>query len=124
MSVNEQGNYEVIASITDSEISKVKSGTEVNVFVRSLQAEVKGKVTEVSSSAINTGGQYLVKVKLDDTDKNILSGMYATVRFPVESSSDMSAILIPTAALIHKGELTGIYTVSQSNTAIDRKSVV
>ena len=120
ISVEAPGNYEVMASIPESEISKVKSGTEVNVFVRSLQAEVKGKVTEVSSSAINTGGQYLVKVKLEETDKNILSGMYATVRFPIESSSDMSAILIPTSALVHKGELTGIYTVSQSNTAILR----
>lgn len=120
LSVEEPGNYEVVASIPESEISKVKSGTEVKVFVRSLQAEVKGKVTEVSTSARNTGGQYLVKVVMDKTDSNILSGMYATVQFPVESSKDLSAILIPTDALVHKGELTGIYTVSESNTAILR----
>ena len=29
---------------------------------------IKGKVTEVSTSAKNTGGQYLVKVALDKTD--------------------------------------------------------
>lgn len=120
ITIEAPGDYEVMASIPESEISKVKSGTEVNVFVRSLQAEVKGKVTEVSTSAKNTGGQYLVKVKLDSTDKNILSGMYATVRFPVENSYDTSAILIPKKALVHKGELTGIYTLSQSNTAILR----
>ena len=120
LTVEEPGNYEVVASIPESEISKVKSGTEVKVFVRSLQAEVKGKVTEVSASARNTGGQYLVKIVLDKTDSNILSGMYATVQFPVESSNDSSVVLIPTAALVHKGELTGIYTVSESNTAILR----
>lgn len=120
LSVEEPGSYEVVASIPESEIAKVKSGTEVKVFVRSLQAEVKGKVTEVSTSARNTGGQYLVKIVLDKTDSNILSGMYATVQFPVESSNDSSAILIPTSALVHKGELTGIYTVSESNTAILR----
>lgn len=120
LSVEEPGNYEVMASIPESEISKVKSGTEVNVFIRSIQAEVAGKVTEVSTSARNTGGQYLVKIILDKTDSNILSGMYATVQFPVESSNDSSAVLIPTDALVHKGELTGIYTVSESNTAILR----
>lgn len=120
LTIEDPGNYEVIASIPESEISKVKSGAEVKVFVRSLQAEVNGKVTEVSSSAINTGGQYLVKIVLDKSDKNILSGMYATVNFPVESNNNASAILIPTSALVHKGELTGIYTVSQSNTAILR----
>lgn len=121
LSVEEPGNYEVVASIPESEISKVKSGTEVKAFVRSIQTEVKGKVTEVSTSARNTGGQYLVKIVLDKTDSNILSGMYATVQFPIEGSSkDSSAVLIPTAALVHKGELTGIYTVSESNTAILR----
>lgn len=121
ISIEEPGSYEVLASLPESEISKVKSGVEVKVFVRSLQAEIKGNVTEVSTSARNTGGQYLVKIVLDKTDSNILSGMYATVQFPVENSSkDSSAILIPTTALVHKGELTGIYTLSESHTAILR----
>ena len=32
----------------------------------------------------------------------------------------MKALLIPTSALVNKGELSGIYTVSQSNTAVLR----
>lgn len=120
ISVEEPGNYEVMASIPESEISKVKSGIEVKVFIRSLQAEVAGKVTEVSSSARNTGGMYMVKIAVEKTDINILSGMYATVQFPVESTGNSDSILIPTSALVHKGELSGVYTVSQSNTAILR----
>src|SRR5690606_21050668 len=66
------------------------------------------------------GGQYLVKIALAETDANILSGMYATVQFPVEKSIDISLVLVPEGALVKRGQLTGIYTVSQANTAILR----
>lgn len=120
ISMEGEGSYEVMASVPESEIAKIKSGADVKVLVRSLQTEVSGKVTEVSSSARNTGGQYLVKITLDESDQNILSGMYATVQFPIESTKEATTILIPKSALVHRGELTGIYTVSQSNTAILR----
>ena len=120
ISVEGPGNFEVTASVPESEISKIKSGTEVEVTVKSLEKSLPGTVTEVSSSAKNTGGQYLVKVILDKTDVNILSGMYATVQFPVEKKTDGTAILVPTESLVKRGQLTGIYTVSQSNTAILR----
>ena len=114
------GNFEVTASVPESEISKIKSGEKVEVMVKSLGSALSGTVTEVSSSASNTGGQYLVKVVLEKTDASILSGMYATVQFPVEKKADVSMILVPKEALVTRGELIGIYTVSQSNTAILR----
>lgn len=120
ISVEGPGSFEVIASVPEREISKIKSGTEVQVSVKSLNTQVAGTITEVSSSARNTGGQYLVKVVLDKTEAGILSGMYATVQFPIEKTEGDTAILIPKEALVHRGELTGIYTVSQSNTAILR----
>src|SRR5690606_9000183 len=90
ISVEGPGNFEVTASVPESEISKIKSGTEVRVIVKSIDKVVPGTVTEVSTSAKNTGGQYLVKIALAETDANILSGMYATVQFPVEKSIDIS----------------------------------
>jgi len=120
ISVEGPGNFEVTASVPESEISKIKSGTEVRVIVKSIDKVVPGTVTEVSTSAKNTGGQYLVKIALAETDANILSGMYATVQFPVEKSIDISLVLVPEGALVKRGQLTGIYTVSQANTAILR----
>jgi RND family efflux transporter MFP subunit len=120
ISVEGPGNFEVTASVPESEISKIKSGTEVQVIVKSSDKILPGTVTEVSTSAKNTGGQYLVKVVLDKTDASILSGMYATVQFPIEKKTDVSMVLVPQEALVKRGQLTGIYTVSQSNTALLR----
>ena len=71
ISVEGPGNFEVTASVPESEISKIKSGTEVHVLVKSSDKTLNGTVTEVSTSAKNTGGQYLVKVALDKTDATI-----------------------------------------------------
>ncbi len=120
ISVEGPGNFEVTASVPESEISKIKSGSEVQVIVKSSDKTLAGTVTEVSTSAKNTGGQYLVKVVLDKTDADILSGMYATVQFPIEKKTDVTTVMVPKEALVKRGQLTGIYTVSQSNTALLR----
>ncbi len=120
ISVEGPGSFEVTASVPEREISKIVSGTEVQVLVKSLDIQLPGTVTEVSTSARNTGGRYLVKVVLDKTDAAILSGMYATVQFPVEPTENATTLLVPTESIVYRGELTGIYTVSLSNTAILR----
>lgn len=112
--------FEVIAMVPETEISEIDNGTDVNVLVKSIDTTVKGKVTEVSTSAKNTGGQYLVKVALEKTDANILSGMFSTVQFPVEKKVKSELVLIPTKAVVKNGQLSGVYTVSESNTAILR----
>ncbi|SFR77451.1 efflux RND transporter periplasmic adaptor subunit [Maribacter stanieri] len=120
LEVESPGKYQVLAMVPESEILAVKNDTEVTVQVKALNESVKGKVTEVSTSSKNTGGQYLVKVILDKTDAQILSGMYATVQFPVARKTTSSAVMIPVQAIVKKGQLSGIYTVSQSNTALLR----
>lgn len=114
------GSFEVIARVPESEISKINSGIPVSVFVKSLNASITGKVIEVSSSAKNTGGQYLVKVALDKTEASILSGMFVTVQFPIEKQEKTEAIMVPVEALVNNGQLSGIYTISETNTAILR----
>ncbi|MAP80792.1 MAG: efflux transporter periplasmic adaptor subunit [Aequorivita sp.] len=120
ISVEGPGNFEVTASVPETEITKIKSGSEVQVIVKSLNKILPGTVSEVSASANKTGGQFLVKVALDKTDAEIFSGMYATVQFPIEKTAETTTVLVPKKALIEQGQLTGIYTVSERNTAILR----
>ncbi|WP_396600357.1 efflux RND transporter periplasmic adaptor subunit [Algibacter sp. R77976] len=120
ISVETPGSFEVMAMVPESEISQIKKGSSVNVLVKSINQTIKGKVTEVSTSAKNTGGQYLVKIDLDKTEAKILSGMFTTVQFPVERKEKSAMVLIPNEAIVTNGQLSGVYTVSQSNTAMLR----
>ncbi|TYB74304.1 efflux RND transporter periplasmic adaptor subunit [Bizionia myxarmorum] len=120
ISIETPGNFEVMAMVPETEISQIKKDSEVAILVKSINKNLKGKVTEVSSSAKNTGGQYLVKIALDKTDVNILSGMFVSVQFPVEKQGTTELVLIPTEAIVTNGQLSGVYTVTQSETAMLR----
>ena len=120
ISIETTGNFEVIAMVPESEISSIKQGISVDVTIKSINKTVKGIVKEVSSSSKNTGGQYLVKIDLDKSTAPILSGMFATIQFPIAKNSKSQSTLIPMDVIVSNGQLSGVYTVSQSNTAILR----
>jgi RND family efflux transporter MFP subunit len=120
ISLESPKDFKVVAMVPETEISEIEKGTDVNVLVKSIDKTVKGKVTEVSTSAKNTGGQYLVKVNLDKTNVSILSGMFATVQFPLEQKTKSEMVLIPMDVIVKNGQLSGVYTVSQTNTALLR----
>ena len=121
LSIEGKKGFEVTTLVPEVEISNITKNEKVDVLVKAINQKLSGTVSEVSTSAKNTGGQYLVKILLDKTDSQLLSGMFASVQFPLKKSqAKPSTVLIPTEALIHQGQLTGIYTVSQSNTALLR----
>ncbi len=126
VSVEGVSRMQVTAMVSESDINQIKNGMPVKILVKSLNKEVAGKVSEVSGSAKNTGGQYLVKVTLNGNDKSILSGMFVNVQFPIatkvakENTIKSDKIMVPESALVKHGQLTGIYTVANGKTAILR----
>ena len=92
--------------------------------MKNTNQQVNGIVSEVSLSAANTGGQYMVKIAMPNS-KNLLPGMYVNVQFPFKRSGSVNAdfqegVSVPQSAIVEKGQLKGIYTVSSSNTAVLR----
>ncbi len=121
LALESPGVFEVVAMVPESEISKIKSDATVEVLIKSLGTSVKGKLKEVSASAKNTGGQYLVKAAVDKTDVKLLSGMFTTVQIPISTKSDApSLVLIPRSAIVTSGGLKGVYTISDQNRALLR----
>lgn len=116
VSMEGNGLMQVLAMVSEGDITSIKNGMSVNVLVKSSNQQIKGKVSEISGSAANTGGQYLVKINLENTDATILSGMFVNVQFPIEKTTTATIksdkVLVPESALITKGQLTGIYTVT------------
>ncbi|WP_242158308.1 efflux RND transporter periplasmic adaptor subunit [Aestuariivivens sediminis] len=120
ISIENPEDFEVIAMVPETEISQINKGTAVEVLVKSINKTLTGKVSELSSSARNTGGQYMAKIDLDKSEAHTLSGMFATVVFPVEKKAQSHVVLIPKSSMVIHGQLSGVYTVSHNNTAILR----
>jgi len=120
MSLEAPGKFEANAMVPETSIEHVEKGQKVNVFVKSSGKSVEGSVSEVSKSSLNSGGQYLVKIELPESGlDNLYSGMYVSAVFPV-SGEGTKKIFVDKSAIVTKGELDGLYTVSESGTAILR----
>ena len=117
------GKMEVAAMVSEADIKNVKEGMKADISLKSIGKTVKGTVSEVSLSAKNTGGQYVVKIDIEAPDSAIYAGMYANVQ--IHGSGDNTAmgntsVWIPEEALVHEGQLTGVYTIGNENAAILR----
>ena len=112
ISIESLGGFEVMAMVPETEISQIKKNMIVNVSVKSIQKTITGKVSEVSTSAKNSGGQYLVKINLDKTAVNIVSYMFAKVQFSIKKLVGVSKVLITKKVIVTKGQLSGVYTMS------------
>lgn len=119
ISIEGQGTFLATAMIPETNIASISKGQKVMVFIKSSNEQISGTVSEVSNSARLTGGQYIAKIKLDKSAVKLYSGMFVTTHFPTKNNAN-NTILVPESSIVKKGELRGIYTVSESNTALLR----
>lgn len=120
MSMEGNSQFQAKVMVSESDISQIENGLEADVLLKSLNKNVKGEVVEVSSSALNTGGQYIVKLDLENVDDFALSGMFVNAVFPVERTGNQDKVFLPMEALVEYGQLEGVYVVTEDNTAILR----
>ncbi len=116
-------NYQVSASISEDDIAHVKAGSDAEIVIKSSGRKFKGEVSEVSPSSQFSGGQYLIKVNIPNTDKSgLYSGMVVNVAIDssLPSRTSDSIILVPASAVVYIDQLTGLYTIGESHTALLR----
>lgn len=116
--------WQAVAMVPESQISGIKSGMKASILVKSIGKTLAGTVTEVSASAQNTGGQYLVKVSLEHPDPKVLSGMFVRVDLATgtqtPTQNNTNGISVLSQALVHSGQLSGVYVVSPEHKALLR----
>jgi RND family efflux transporter MFP subunit len=120
VNLESMNKMEALVMVPEAKIKAIKIGQEALVKVKSSELSIAAKVKDVSYSSKNTGGQYLVTLSIDEENEMLLPGMYINASITTEDSSKQSKVLIPKKALVHQGQLTGIYTPSGEGVAILR----
>src|SRR5690606_38840441 len=113
------GNLQATATVTEDQISYIHPGMNVTVITDADGKTRNGSISQVSRSSVATGGQYLIKVNLQNGEQ-LLSGMYVHILIPVSGQTKNSItgnVWIPKESLVEQGVLVGIYTVGVNNTA-------
>ncbi|MEO5650963.1 MAG: efflux RND transporter periplasmic adaptor subunit, partial [Ginsengibacter sp.] len=98
---------------------------KVKVNIKSAGVEFTGMVVEINPSSQFSGGQYIIKISVPDTEKKeMYAGMYVNVFIPGKGDSSKEInnkmVLVPQSAIVNKEQLKGLYTVSANNTALLR----
>ncbi len=125
LTIEQSGSYQVSVSVPENAISQIHQNDEALINISSVNKTMKGKVIQINESSQYTGGQYIVKIGIADADKKgLYAGMYANVSIPNKAKTkiqnDAGVIMVPISSIENKNQLTGIYTISASNTALLR----
>ena len=108
------GNYIVDLVLPEQYIHTIGLNQEIIVTVSALSNKsFTGSVQEIFPAADEKSRSFLVKVRIP-ADKELRSGMFARAAIPIGKAS---LILIPATAVIHSGQLTGLYIVDDTQTA-------
>ncbi|HZX59930.1 MAG TPA: efflux RND transporter periplasmic adaptor subunit, partial [Mucilaginibacter sp.] len=125
VTIEQNGNYQVSASVPESAISQIREGATATITVKAINRVINGNITQINHSSQFSGGQYLIKVGIPDGEKQgLFAGMYADVAIPVQQTALNKAggdqVMIPITSIEHRDQLTGIYTIGNNNTALLR----
>lgn len=123
--IEKTGSFQVNAAIPENQISKVKLNDPVKVNVKSSRLQFEGKITEINPSSQFSGGQFMVKISVPDSEKKeVYAGMYVNIFIPgkADPSQEINSniVLVPKSAIVNQDQLKGLYTISQNNTALLR----
>ncbi len=120
LSIESPAQWKVIARIPEANIAQLKLSDEVKVLFKAAEKEFLGQIVEINPSTTNTGNQYEAKILIsipEGCTAKLYSGMYANVFFEHGTEKLM---LVPQESLVHRGQLVGLYAVSQSGNALLR----
>lgn len=119
--LEQDGRYQVSASVTESEVGLLHAGAPAVLYISSINKTIKANVSQVSESAAETGGQYLVKIAIPAGENTgVYAGMYVNVTFPVPAKqfiagdADGNAIMVPASSIVRQDQLTGLYIVDDN----------
>ena len=119
LTIEQNGELQVIASIPENYIQYVKVGDVAKMELKSLSITIDGKVSELSPSPFRTGGQYSMKLALDTKDKeNIRPGMYVNILIPNKTGENItSKIMLDKSSIVYRDQLTGVYVIDDQSQA-------
>jgi len=108
LTLEKEGVYCVVLVLPEKHIQSVRLKQKVMVKIPSLQdRSLEGFIGRIDPSVDQKSRSFRVRVALPE-DKDVLSGMFARVEIPV---GEAGMLMIPSTAVVHEGQLTGIYMV-------------
>ncbi len=110
-------NYQVVANVAETDISKIKVGQSVTVIADAYADKTfAGKVAEVAPQATVTSNvtSFEVRVNFTDTENLLRPGMNVNAKFDAGKLNNV--LVIPTVAILRQNNGTGVRVLTENGT--------
>ena len=112
--IEQEGLFCAELELPERYIQSIKLGLEVKVMVPAMDNQkFMGEVGRIVPTADARSRSFLIKVRMPE-GPDFKSGMFARVFIPVGGAG---MLLIPQAAIVTQGQLTGVYILDGNNIA-------
>ncbi len=105
--LDRSGGVRVSAEIPEAKAGQVAAGDPVQVEIPALDRSFPGTISEVQAAADPRSRTFEIKIDLP-ADAAVPPGLFARVVF---AGKEEPALLLPVAAVVERGQLTGVYLV-------------
>ena len=106
----EEPRYRVEVPVDEGLLKYIKKGMTLKVSIEALAIDTEGKVEEISHQIDPSTRTFKVKIGLKHL-KGLMGGQFARVIIPAGVNRQL---LVPAKAIIHRGQLTGLFVVDNS----------
>lgn len=114
--VSNSDQLEIEIMVSETEVSYIQKGSQVQVVIRAVQEEpFTGQVESIATVADPVKRNYAVKVSLPNSEGHIKSGMFAELK--VDTLSKQKVLTIPVSAVLPKTGQSIVYVVDEENRA-------
>lgn len=96
-------------SVPEDKLQFVGVGQSVQVRVDAVNQTLTAAIQQIVPAADPNSRSFLVKIPLKNPGGKLISGMFGRIVLPLGEKQD--TLLIPTSALIQRGQLQGVYVV-------------
>ncbi|PKD44499.1 efflux RND transporter periplasmic adaptor subunit [Rhodohalobacter barkolensis] len=120
VSVADPGSVKITATVAENQISSLEEGSNVSVSISSAgMSDVPARLTAISEAGNPMSRQFSIEAVIDDAEiiNKLKVGMFAQIRV---NNDETESLTIPADAIVERGQLTGIYTISDSDRAVLR----
>lgn len=115
LTLENQDAFQVEAHVDEGLAGKLTAGMSVIVAIDALGIKKAGKIQKIVPSVDPLSRSFLVKIDLAAPD--LKTGLFARVRIP---RGEKDLLVVPPAAILQRGQLTGVYVVDPQGIAAYR----
>lgn len=120
VTLSDPTDIKITSSVPERLINAVETGMDVSILIKAAGDELlSGTLTNISTAGDPMSRQFSVEARLseNETAQNLRAGMFAELFIETETSQ---ALKVPESALVHRAQLTGLYTINEDNRLVLR----